>query len=44
MAGELPPRALRMVREWAALHGPELQANWAKAEARRPLDTIEPLP
>jgi hypothetical protein len=42
--GELPPRALRLVREWAALHRAELQANWEKARARKVLDTIPPLP
>jgi hypothetical protein len=42
--GELPARALRLVREWAELHHEELDANWRKARAREPLDTIEPLP
>jgi Domain of unknown function (DUF4160) len=44
LAGELPARALRLVQEWAGMHRAELEANWAKAEARQPLDTIEPLP
>ena len=44
LSGELPPRALRLVREWALLHRDELEADWAKARARVPLDTIEPLP
>jgi hypothetical protein len=44
LAGELPARALRLVQEWGRLHRAELEANWAKAEAREPLDTIEPLP
>lgn len=42
--GELPQRALRLVRERAVLHREELEANWAKARAREPLDTIAPLP
>lgn len=42
--GELPPRAARLVREWAALHRPELDANWQRAEQMRPLEPIEPLP
>jgi hypothetical protein len=42
--GELPSRALRLVREWAELHRAELEANWAKARARESLDTIPPLP
>jgi len=44
LAGELPARALRLVQEWAAIHRAELEANWGKAEAHLPLDTIEPLP
>ncbi len=43
LAGMLPPRAFRLVREWAEIHRDELQANWARAEAHLPLDTIEPL-
>jgi hypothetical protein len=43
LAGTLPPRALRLVREWVDIHRDELQANWAKAEAHQPLDTIDPL-
>jgi hypothetical protein len=44
LLGELPARALRLVREWAALHRAELATNWEKARARVPLDTIAPLP
>jgi hypothetical protein len=44
LAGELPARALRLVQEWAAIHRVELEANWEKARAHVPLDTIEPLP
>jgi hypothetical protein len=44
LGGFLPTRALRLVREWAALHGEELQANWKKARDRMPLDSIDPLP
>jgi hypothetical protein len=42
--GELPMRARRLIREWAELHRAELEANWEKARAREPLDTIAPLP
>lgn len=42
--GELPSRALRLVREWAELHRTELEENWEKARAREALDTIAPLP
>lgn len=44
LSGELPPRALRLVREWAELHRDELAANWERARAHEPLATIEPLP
>ena len=43
LAGDLPPRALGMVSEWAQLHKSELLANWDRAQKRQPLETIEPL-
>lgn len=43
LAGSLPPKALELIREWAAAHRAELEANWSKARARLPLDIIEPL-
>jgi hypothetical protein len=43
LSGFLPTRALRLVREWAELHGDELAANWQKAREHVPLDSIEPL-
>lgn len=44
LEGALPPRALKLVQEWAEIHRSELEVDWAKATARLPLDTIEPLP
>jgi hypothetical protein len=44
IAGDLPTRALRLVREWTALHETELQANWKQAQALEPLVPIDPLP
>ena len=41
--GNLGRRALRLVREWRALHRPELQDEWRRARAREPLNKIEPL-
>lgn len=35
--------ALRLIHEWAALHGRELESNWEKMKAGRPLDRIPPL-
>lgn len=42
--GNLPPRAIRLVREWADLHRTELEENWRLAERLHPLNQIEPLP
>jgi hypothetical protein len=42
--GSVPPRALRLVREWAALHTDELLDNWERAQALEPLVPIHPLP
>jgi len=41
--GTFPPRALRHVLEWAALHRTELLANWQRARAGKPLHRIAPL-
>lgn len=43
LRGWLPGRALRLVREWAEVHQPELRANWARAQNELPLELIEPL-
>jgi hypothetical protein len=43
LGGSLPPRALRLVRQWARLHPDELAENWRLAQALEPLNTIEPL-
>ena len=42
--GDLPPRALRFIREWCELRRDELEANWARVEAESPLAPVEPLP
>jgi hypothetical protein len=44
LAGSLPPRTLKLVRQWASLHQAELVANWRRARAQRPLRPIDPLP
>jgi uncharacterized protein DUF4160 len=41
--GTFPPRALRHVLEWAALHRTDLLANWQRAREGKPLDRIAPL-
>ena len=35
--------ALRLIREWAALHRAELDANWARTKVGEPLEKIAPL-
>lgn len=42
-AGNLPPRALGLVIEWASLHRDELIKDWEKAVNHKKLDKIEPL-
>ena len=43
IAGELAPRARRLVVEWAQLHRAELRANWDRARRHEHLRPIEPL-
>ncbi|MGH2844251.1 MAG: DUF4160 domain-containing protein [Solirubrobacteraceae bacterium] len=43
LAGDLPPRALRLVTDWAIAHRDELRANWARARRHEALEPIEPL-
>lgn len=44
LAGSLPERALRLVREWAELHRSELEDDWSRARNGKPLERIAPLP
>jgi hypothetical protein len=41
--GDLPPRVLGLVMEWASKHEPELQDDWQRASRSQPLERIEPL-
>ncbi len=43
IAGGLPPRAARIVVDWARQHQAELRANWDLARRHQPLQPIEPL-
>lgn len=43
LAGELPPRVLGLVSEWAALHRAELVEDWRLARDQAPLKAIPPL-
>jgi hypothetical protein len=42
-AGNLPPRALGLVIEWATQHQDELLRNWERAHGQEPLIKIDPL-
>jgi len=44
IGGELPPRALGLVIEWASQHQDELLENWDLAQSQQPLHRIDPLP
>ena len=41
--GSLPPRALGLAMEWAAIHAEELLVDWKLASTRQPLHRIAPL-
>jgi len=43
IAGDLPPRALGMVVEWASQHQDELIQLWELASKNKALHRIEPL-
>ncbi len=42
-AGSLPPRALRLVREWVEERRAELEVDCQRAQAHEPLEWISPL-
>ena len=43
LGGSLPPRALGLVMEWAAVHQDELRVAWNRAKKNEPPGTIAPL-
>jgi hypothetical protein len=43
LAGALPPKALGLVFEWAAIHRAELEANWERVQRHESLEQISPL-
>ncbi|MFH0794247.1 MAG: DUF4160 domain-containing protein [bacterium] len=42
-AGDLPPRAMGLVIEWATLHREELMDDWNRAQTQKTLLKIAPL-
>ena len=43
LEGEISPRALGLVVEWASLHKEELMKGWELAKSNQPPAKIEPL-
>ena len=43
LTGNLPPRVLALVVEWATMHKVELLDNWHRLQADRPPQKIAPL-
>lgn len=43
LAGTLPPRQLRIVEGWIAIHEDELYKAWNNAVQKKPLNKIDPL-
>jgi len=43
IAGALPPRARRLVLEWAQAHQVELRENWSLSRTHKPPRRIDPL-
>ena len=41
--GTMPPRARRLVLEWASIHQDELMASWDRAQRSETLGKIDPL-
>jgi hypothetical protein len=41
--GDLPPKKLRMLQAWIAIHEEELMADWSLAAKGEPVFKIEPL-
>jgi hypothetical protein len=44
LRGDLPPRALRLVKQWASMHQGELLRDWNLAEQGEVLESIDALP
>ncbi len=42
-AGQISPRALGLVLEWATIHQHKLLDDWHRAVAQKPIHRIEPL-
>ena len=43
LKGYLPPKQLKLVLAWAALHEDELMQNWELARSDKPINKIAPI-
>ena len=43
LEGQIPPRALGLLVEWASQHQAELLRNWELAKKNKPVNKIAPL-
>ncbi len=43
LSGDFPPKKLRMVQAWIAIHEDELMADWTLAVRGEPVFKIDPL-
>lgn len=43
LQGQLPRRALSLVREWRSMHEQELMEDWRRARDHEPLRPVPPL-
>lgn len=44
LEGELPSRALRLIKEWCEIHEEELKYNWIESQQDNPIiNKIDPL-
>ena len=43
LSGDFPPKKLRMVQAWIAIHEEELMADWTLAVRGEPVFKIDPL-
>lgn len=43
LAGRLPTRAMKLVRQWAGLHEAEILEQWERARRGEQLQPIQPL-
>lgn len=43
LAGELPPKQMKLVQAWIAIHEDELYKAWNNAVQKKPFDKIKPL-